>query len=245
VSAPRFFVPGVAADIGVEIALPDGVAHHATRVLRLAAGAPLVLFGGDGGEYAATLSKIDKRGATVRIERFDPVERESPLALTLVMAIIAADPMDVAVRKAVELGAIAIAPVIAARSQRIAGAAKTDKRLLHWQQIAIAGCEQCGRNRVPVVEPPAPFGQWLASRDPSAGAVMLVPGAASSLPVVARTLRLRHVLVGPEGGFTDDEVAQALANGIQAAHLGPRVLRAETAAIAALATLNAAAGDCA
>ena len=243
-SAPRFHVPGLAVDIGAETALPEAVAHHATRVLRLSAGAALTLFTGNGGEYAATLVRVDKRGAAARIERFDSIERESPLALTLVMAVIATDPMDVAVRKAVELGAAAIAPVVAARSQGGARGDKADKRLAHWRQIAVAACEQCGRNRIPVVAPALTLAEWLERRGPAEGdAVMLVPDAAQSLSTLARTFRPRAVLVGPEGGFTDDEVATALARGVMAAHLGPRVMRAETAALAALVMLNSAKGD--
>jgi 16S rRNA (uracil1498-N3)-methyltransferase len=219
--------------------LPDSVAHHATRVLRLAEGAAVTLFSGDGGEYAATLVRIDKRGATARIEAFDAVEREASLAPTLVMAVIATDPMDFAMRKAVELGAAAIVPVIAARSQG-AGAQKADQRLAHWRQIAVAACEQCGRNRVPPVHAVLPLREWVAARDPvGAKAAMLVPGAVQSLAALAHDPALREVIVGPEGGFTDDEVANMLAAGLLPAHLGTRVLRAETAALAALATLNA------
>ncbi len=228
---------------GIEMALPDAVAHHATRVLRLPASAKVTLFSGDGGEYSATLMRIDKRGAAVRIVSFDPVERESPLAPTLVLAVIAADAMDFAVRKAVELGVAAIVPVVAARSQG-AGAEKAEKRLAHWRQIAIAACEQCGRNRIPPIAVALPLHEWLAARDRAgAKAAMLVPGASHSLAALASDPMLREVLVGPEGGFTDDEVDHALAAGVLPAHLGPRVLRAETAALAALATLDALRGD--
>jgi 16S rRNA (uracil1498-N3)-methyltransferase len=223
----------------VEVALPDAVAHHATRVLRLPEGAALTLFTGDGGEFSATLARIDKRGATARIDAFDPVEREAALAPTLVIAVIAADPMDFAVRKAVELGAAAIVPVVAARSQG-AGAEKADKRLAHWRQIAVAACEQCGRNRVPPVRAVLPLREWIATRDRNAAmAAMLVPSAAQALATLARDTALREVVVGPEGGFTADEIEHAMAAGLLSAHLGPRVLRAETAALAALSTLNA------
>ena len=152
-AAPRFFVsialrPG---DVGTEVALPEAAAHHALRVLRLAVGDALTLFTGEGGEFAATLDRADKRNAWVRVERFDAVEREAPLAVTLVQGIAANDAMDYAVRKAVELGAAAIQPVVTARSARFPGDARGAKRLAHWRQIAVAACEQCGRNRVPAV----------------------------------------------------------------------------------------------
>ena len=242
VTPPRFHVPGIVAIAGDNFALPETVAHHALRVLRLGVGEKVTLFGGDGGEFAGMLVSADKRGATVRIDAFDPVERESPHGATLVLAVIATGPMDFAVRKAVELGAAAIVPVATARSQG-AGGDKLDKRLAHWRQIAVAACEQCGRNRIPTVAATQSFVEWLAGRDPAAVAAILAPGAQHSLAAQARGRAIDSVVVGPEGGFTSDEIDRALASGVVPAHLGARVLRAETAALAALATLNAVQGD--
>jgi 16S rRNA (uracil1498-N3)-methyltransferase len=239
----RFFLP-TALDgscIGRDVPLPDAVAHHALRVLRLGDGAPIVLFDGHGGEYAASLVAAGKRDARARVERFDAVERESATAVTLVQAIIAVDPMEIVVRKAVELGAAAIAPVIAARSQ---GSGANDKRLAHWRAIAVAACEQCGRNRVPPVAAPVPFAEWLRTAAGDAGVrVLLGPGARRSLAVSVVGADRATLMIGPEGGWTDAEIDAAVACGVEVAHLGPRVLRAETAAIAALATINALAGD--
>lgn len=245
-ATPRFFcaTPIGPAGIGAELALPDAAAHHAVRVLRLDEGDALVLFDGAGGEYHATLVAANRRGARVRVQGFDPVERESPLSITLVQAIIAMDPMEIALRKAVELGVAAIVPVRAARSQAAPAGDRAEKRLAHWRQIAVAACEQCGRNRVPPVAPPVSFADWLQRFGAaSAPALILGPGGERSLAAAAAALAPRSVLIGPEGGWTDEEVARARARGITTVHLGRRVLRAETATIAALATINAVAGD--
>jgi len=239
---PRFFVPELApSGIGHEIDLPEATAHHALRVLRLADGEPVVLFDGRGGEYAATLVASGKRGARARLDRFDPVERESPNPVTLVQAVIASDPMEFVVRKAVELGAAAIQPVFAARSQ---GPLASEKRLAHWRAVAIAACEQCGRNRVPPVADPVPFTEWLRTAPAvDAARVLLGPGAERSLVSVARRTARLALMIGPEGGWTRAEIDAAVGRGALVAHMGPRVLRVETAAIAALATVNAIAGD--
>jgi 16S rRNA (uracil1498-N3)-methyltransferase len=241
--APRFFAP-VPLDrsaVGHEIELPDEVAHHALRVLRLREGDPIVLFDGCGGEYAATLAAAGKRGARARLDRFDDVERESPNPVTLVQAVIASDPMEFVVRKAVELGAAAIVPVFAARSQ---GPLASEKRLLHWRAVAASACEQCGRNRVPPIASPIPFLEWLRATPGDDGTrVLLGPGAERSLASVVRRAERPTLLIGPEGGWTREEIAAAVARGVLVAHLGLRVLRVETAAIAALATFNAIAGD--
>src|SRR5512135_334458 len=150
-AAPRFFAPLELAPeiVGTVVTLPQAAAHHATRVVRLAVGDALTLFNGEGGEYAATLITIDRKAVTVRVDAFDPVERESPLAVTLAQAVAANDAMDYAIRKAVELGVASIAPLVTERSAPLPPGERADKRLAHWRQIVIAACEQCGRNRVP------------------------------------------------------------------------------------------------
>ena len=239
---PRFFVGSALAAIPESIALPESVAHHAIRVLRMAVGDPLVLFDGTGGEWRATLVEAGKRGATARVESFDPVERESPLSIVLVQAILGADAMDFAVRKAVELGVTAIHPVAAARSQFSLSGDKSDKRVAHWRGIAVAACEQCGRNRVPAVAAPLPLDAWLRFAHP-APAVIVAPATEKSLAAFAARTLPAAIVVGPEGGFTDAEMALARERSVAAVHLGPRVLRAETAGVAALAMLAALAGD--
>jgi 16S rRNA (uracil1498-N3)-methyltransferase len=245
--APRFHLPsGMGPDVvGTEMALPDAPAHHAVRVLRLTVGAAITLFTGDGGEFAATLVRADKRSAWVRIERFDPVEREAPMAITLVQGIAANDAMDTIVRRSVELGVAAIQPVVSARGARFPDGERGAKRLAHWRQIAVAACEQCGRNRVPDVHEVVELDAWLAGRvDADMNpAIILAPEAEHSLVQHSMPGPAFQLLVGPEGGWTAAEVARAVHVGSIAARLGPRVLRTETASAAGLAAINILWGD--
>jgi 16S rRNA (uracil1498-N3)-methyltransferase len=241
---PRFFSPApIGADkAGTVIGLDESAAHHATRVLRLAAGDGLTLFDGTGGEFDATLERVDRRGATVRVLRFLPdVERESPLALTLAQGIAANDAMDSAIRRATELGVTSIQPLVTVRSLPLRGGERADKRLLHWRQVAIAACEQCGRNRIPEVALPLPFADWV--REWVGSGILFVPGARESLATIPRRAAPLALLIGPEGGFDPREVAAAQMKGFDAVGLGPRVLRTETAAAAALALVQALWGD--
>jgi 16S rRNA (uracil1498-N3)-methyltransferase len=239
--APRFFAPGALSrsSVGSEIELPDDVVHHALRVRRLAAGDAIALFDGTGGEYAATITRAGKRDALARIDRFDPVEREASLAVTLAQAIAATDTMDAIVRHAVELGAAAIQPIVSERSARFPAGAHGAKRLAHWRQVVVAACEQCGRNRLAEVRDPLPLSDWLSH--PHTG-IVLEAGAGASLAAVPAADGIA-ALVGPEGGLTEREVAQASRAGLHPIRLGPRILRAETAALAALATVNLMWGD--
>ncbi len=235
---PRIFVGGGhAPSPGADYVLADEAARHVAHALRMRVGEALTLFTGEGGEYVATITRIDRRGVVVRVDRHEAVERETARPLTLVQATIAADMMDFVVRKAVELGAAAIVPVEASRSQRIP-ADRAGRRVEHWRAIAIAACEQCGRNRVPAVQPISGFDAWLAGYGGNDAALIVLDASAQhSIVEAAREEFPRVVAIGPEGGFTPDELAQACARGAVAAHLGPRVLRAETAALAALAIL--------
>jgi 16S rRNA (uracil1498-N3)-methyltransferase len=229
---------------GASFELPEAAANHALRVLRLGTGDAVALFDGTGGEHRGTIVVAGRHAATVRLLEFDPVEREAPVPVTLVMSLISADPMDFALRKAVELGVHAVLPVMAARSQGRLTDERAVRRVAHWRAIAVAACEQCGRNRVPSVEAPVQLATWLADFEGEPGtAAVLAPGAARSLASLAASAPPQFVLVGPEGGFTDDEQALAERLGVVPVHLGSRVLRAETAALTALATVNAIAGD--
>ncbi|MEO8345417.1 MAG: 16S rRNA (uracil(1498)-N(3))-methyltransferase [Betaproteobacteria bacterium] len=244
-TAPRFLCPpNIDADaIGGEIVLPDAVAHHALRVLRLAVGDAMTLFTGEGGEFAATLIRADKRNAVARIDGFDPVERESSLRVTLVQGIAANDAMDHAVRRSVELGVAMVQPILTAHSARMPDGERGEKRLAHWRQIVVSACEQCGRNRVPEVLDALPFDRWLTARPVAAAGLVLAPDAGATLAALPRPLAALDVLIGPEGGFSAEEIAVARRAGLTAVRLGPRVLRTETAALAALATINALWGD--
>ena len=241
---PRIFVGADARPVpGADYALADAAARHVAHVLRMRIGDRVALFTGAGGEYQASIAHIDRRHVLLTIDRHEAVERESPWQVTLVQAIIAADLMDLTVRKAVELGVAAIAPVQAARSQNVP-AARAERRAAHWRQIAIAACEQCGRNRLPDIAPVRAFADWLdsasATTEPMA---ILDASAAASLARLAAAATPRTIAIGPEGGFAPEEIRGAVERGATPVHLGARTLRAETAALAALATINALAGD--
>lgn len=238
---PRIFVGDAdpPPEAGGDYPLPAAAARHVAQALRMRRGDALALFPGTGGEYAATIVHIDRHGVVARVGQFTAIEREPAQPVTLVQAMIAADMMDLVVRKAVELGASAIVPVQAARSQGLARE-RAERRIVHWRQIAIAACEQCGRNRLPVITPVVAFADWLAGADDHQAPMVILDGQAPrSLASVAGESPPRTVIVGPEGGFTPGEVSAALARGAIQAHLGPRVLRAETAALAALAVVGA------
>lgn len=240
---PRFFVSVelTPTSVGQTIELPAAAAHHAIRVVRLAVGDALTLFNGTGGEYAATLARAERNDVHVHIESFDPVERESPLLVTLAQAIAANDAMDYALRKAVELGATSIQPLVTERSAPLPSGERGDKRLAHWKGIAVAACEQCGRNRIPRIAVPAPWSDWLAAWKGSG--IVLVPGAAMSLATLSPPTSPIALAIGPEGGFAEREIDAARNAGFRAVSFGPRVLRTETAAVAALAAMQALWGD--
>ncbi|HVE50899.1 MAG TPA: 16S rRNA (uracil(1498)-N(3))-methyltransferase [Casimicrobiaceae bacterium] len=240
-SFARFHVQRIApAGVGDAMVLPDAVAHHATRVLRLDTDATIVLFDGAGGEYVATLERVGRSDANARLQRFIAIERENAHAVTLAQAILASDAMDLAIRKAVELGVARVVPLISERTQR-SGALRDGKRHEHWRSIAIAACEQCGRNRVPDVEVPQSFDDYLREANTDRMVAIASPAAPQSLAGLARRTLPDLILIGPEGGFTAREVEHAMARGAIDVNLGSRVLRAETAALAALVTIAAVA----
>lgn len=226
---------------GGEVVLPEALAHHALRVLRLRDGEVLVLFDGAGGEVAARLVVRGKTAVAVLGER-SAADRESPLQVVLVQALATGDKMDWIVQKAVELGVAAIQPVQAERSVLRLGGERADKRVAHWQQVAVSACEQCGRNRIPEVRPVQALGQWLASHHEACN-YLLAPGGVSGFTDAPRPSAGVHLLVGPEGGWSEAELAAADAAGCQRVSLGPRVLRTETAGLAALAVVQARWGD--
>jgi 16S rRNA (uracil1498-N3)-methyltransferase len=236
----RFFFPDALPREG-SIALPEAVAHHATRVLRLSAGDSIVLFDGAGGEVAAVLEGSGKHwSATIR--HYDDVERESPLEIVLVQGLASADKMDWIVRKAVELGAVGVVPVQAARSVLRLQGERAEKRVAHWQQIAISACEQSGRNRIPQIAPITDLSRFLKAH--AAGRnIICSPHGGQALSAMARPEGRLHILIGPEGGWSDSELAQCLQANCEAVQLGPRVLRTETAGLAMLAAMQALWGD--
>lgn len=241
-SIPRFYSPSTLA-AGMPIELSPTAAHHAANVLRLRPGAALILFDGRGGEYSAVLESVEKKHVLARVQTHSPVERESPLTVNLVQSVSARDRMDTTLQKAVELGIAHIAPVISQRSVVRLSGERADHRLEHWQQVVIAACEQCGRNRVPQVAPIVPLATFLTPSLPGVSRWMLVPQAEQALRSLAKPTAMVELLVGPEGGLTTEEERAAAAVGFIPIRIGPRTLRTETAAPALLAAMQALWGD--
>lgn len=233
----RLCVPGPLRG-GEPLALPPEAARH-VQVRRLQPGDALVLFDGAGGEWAAQVLSMGRREVTVQPGRHDPVDRELPLRVTLAVGMPANERMDWLVEKATELGAASIQPVTTARSVVKLAGERAAKRQAHWQAIAVAACEQCGRNRVPPVHAPLALADWLRGA-PAAGQRLLLSLRDGSQPLrqAAGGASQVWVLHGPEGGLTAQEEDAALAAGFVPASLGTRVLRAETASVAALAVLG-------
>jgi 16S rRNA (uracil1498-N3)-methyltransferase len=239
----RIYVPG-ALVAGEEIALPAQAGEHLTRVLRLQADAPFTLFNGAGGEYSASLTTGAGKRVLARVLRHDPTERESPLDVTLLQGVARGERMDLIVQKATELGVTRIVPVLAERSVVKLDAKQRVRKREHWQAIAVAACEQCGRNRVPELAEPAPVGDTVQTLRADALRCLLAAHGEVSLAAAARDERRAVVLlIGPEGGLTDNERKFAHANGFIACRMGPRVMRTESAGLAALAILQTVAGD--
>jgi len=239
---PRFYCP-LPLESDTVIELPPAPAHHAVRVLRLGAGAAITLFNGEGGEFSATLEPDGSRKVHARIGAPSAVERESPLAVTLVQGIANAERMDYAVQKAVELGVAAIVPLATARTVTRLDAQRAEKRRARWQQIAIGACEQCGRNRVPEVRLPCGIDAWLKQPSTASLRLLLSPLAQESLTAFESPRGDVELLVGPEGGLSAEETTAAMRSGFHAVRLGPRTLRTETAGLVALTAINALWGD--
>lgn len=239
---PRFFC-ALPLAAGAIVDLPEAAAHHALRVLRLKSGDAVTLFNGEGGEYPG---RIAESGRAVRVEvgEWRDVERESPLEVALAQALPAGDKMDWVVQKAAELGVARIVPLAAARSVLRLSGERAERRVGHWRSVAVSACEQCGRNRVPEIDPLRDLRSWLSMPAPGKGGtkLLLSPQAELSLREV-RPQGGVLLLVGPEGGLTEDEEAAARAAGFRGVSLGPRILRTETAGPAALAALAALHGD--
>jgi 16S rRNA (uracil1498-N3)-methyltransferase len=237
----RFFCPGPLLP-GTEIALPREVAHHAERVLRLAVGEEVVLFDGSGAEFAGRLTALGAGARVAVTERREPL-RESPLQLSLVQALASGDKMDWVIQKAVELGVAGVIPVAAERCVLKLAGERADKRLAHWRQVAVAACEQCGRNRIPEIAEVQPLPRYLADRDEGVLGLLLDPLSGQRLAELSRPIGAVHVLIGPEGGWTETELKAARAAGCTPIRLGPRVLRTETAGLAVVAAVQALWGD--
>jgi len=215
-------------------------------VLRLKAGAELTLFNGDGAEYPSVIERAAEDGLIVRILDASAVDRESPLKVTLAQAVSSGERMDFTLQKAVELGVSAIQPLATTRSVVHLDADRAAKRVAHWEAVVRSACEQCGRNRIPNVEPLRDFDSWVRAlgRRPEGGLrLLLAPHATTRLGELQRPLDGVTLLAGPEGGFDPEEEREARAADFSPVRLGPRVLRTETAALAALSAMQVLWGD--
>lgn len=220
--------------------LPEAQAHYIARVLRLAAGDAVQLFDGSGHEYRGTLLEAGKKRVTVELVEALPGLAESPLRIHLGQGLSRGERMDWAIQKATELGVSEITPLFSERCEVRLSEERGDKRLAHWRQVAISACEQCGRSVLPTIHPPLALADWLAQT--TAELRLVLHPVAEPLTSHARPASLAF-LIGPEGGLSDAEVAQAQRAGYQAARLGPRVLRTETAPVVALSVAQQLWGD--
>ncbi|HAT31987.1 MAG TPA: 16S rRNA (uracil(1498)-N(3))-methyltransferase [Janthinobacterium sp.] len=238
---PRFYCP-LPLVLGATIDLPEAVAHH-VQVIRLAPGDAVTLFNGEGGEYTAILAGVEKRRVSAELKAYAPREAELPYAVTLAQALPEASKMDWIIEKAVELGVSGVVPLAAQRCVVRLSAERAEKKHAHWQGVIVSASEQSGRNRLARLAPLNEFQQWIAQQHLHRR-IILSPRADVSLADWARHAAPQAVtlMVGPEGGFSEAEEKLALAHGALALSMGPRILRTETAALAALAALNGAWG---
>ena len=229
---------------GKRLTIEGTAANHITRVLRLRSGAELTVFDGSGGEFGARIEEFRKDAVVVGVDEHRTADRESPLSLTLAQGISRGERMDWIIQKATELGATRIVPVFTQRSVVRLDDKQAGRKLQHWRAITVAACEQCGRNRLPDLATPVEFFDVLpASFSPNAIRLLLSPHADLRIDDLRDIQSGVSVLIGPEGGLDEVEQEAAIAAGFKAVRMGPRVLRTETAAIAALTILQRYFGD--
>ena len=240
-SSPRFYLDQPLA-LGARFSLPPGPARHAAKALRLTVDDTVTLFNGQGGEHTARIERIQKDEVAVSITGFSDVERESRLRVMLAQGISSGERMDYTLQKTVELGVATIQPIAAKRSVVKLTGERADRRVAHWQGVVASACEQCGRNQVPSVATPLSLVNWLGKQT-DVRMLFLSPIAESRLADLPAPTTTDCLIAGPEGGFEADEIAALHAAGAIPVRLGPRVLRTETAALAALAAMQTLWGD--
>lgn len=239
----RFYSPLPLA-VGAPVALSDNAMAHAVKVMRCEVGDTLTLFCGDGFDYTCTLSQIEKKRAWVEVLSRAAVPNESPLTIKLLQGISSGERMDFTIQKAVELGVSEIYPLLTERCVTKLSADRADKRQQHWQGVAIAACEQSGRARVPQVHAALTLTQWLTQHGATPALNLLLnPLGAQPLAILAKPTQAIHLLIGPEGGLSPAEISLATQYQFKSMVLGPRILRTETAALAAIACMQAQWGD--
>lgn len=239
----RLFVSSALIN-GADIELDGEAVRYLGKVLRAKVGDPLQLFDGSGPEHDATIVSISRRAITLNVGATRPGATESPLKLHLVQGISRGERMDLVVQKATELGVKRITPVQTEFGVVKFDAERATKRREHWQKVAISACEQSGRTRVPLIDPPLSLNAWFGERTANVDTdLVLLPGAHQPLRSVPTPTTKVCLLIGPEGGFSQREIEDAAASGFKAVSLGPRILRTETAAIAALTVAQSTWGD--
>ncbi|MDZ4348157.1 MAG: 16S rRNA (uracil(1498)-N(3))-methyltransferase [Xanthomonadaceae bacterium] len=231
--------------VGQSLALPEAASQHLIRVLRLGVGDECVLFNGDGFDYRAVLESAAKKSVTARLAARERVACESPLRVVLAQALARGEKMDWVLQKATELGVAAIAPIITEHTEVRLDAERGERRMSHWRGVIAAACQQCGRAQLPQLSEPRALADWAVSVPPDALRLALHPGGQLALgdvpaPPSGASLIL---VVGPEGGLSERDMSQLQRAGFSGLRLGPRVLRTETAGLAALAALQARLGD--
>jgi len=240
---PRIYVPQ-ALRPGHDVDLPVQAGEHIARVLRLERGHPLRLFNGDGGEYAGEIASLAKRAVSARVlDAAESVDRESPLRITLGQGIARGEKMDWILQKATELGVARIVPLVTDRTEVKLDAERAERRMAHWHAVIASACEQCGRNRLPDLHEPLRLADWAAALAGEAGLRLALDPHGD---VSARSLTIggdATLAVGPEGGLSEHDLATLQQAGFLGLRLGPRILRTETAGLAALAALQALHGD--
>jgi len=239
----RFHSP-TALTVGQQAPLSENAMAHAIRVMRLKVGDTLTLFCGDGFDYQCALISIEKKSAQVEVLSRNEVNKESPLNIRLLQGISSGDRMDYTIQKAVELGVTEIYPLSTERCVIKLSGDRAEKRTEHWQGVAIAACEQSGRAMVPLVHAPVTLAQWLNQHaTPDCLNLLLNPVGAKRLPVLSKPEHAIHLLIGPEGGLSPAEIELATKHHFQSIVLGPRILRTETAALTAIASMQSLWGD--
>ena len=238
----RIYLP-LPLTIGATVRLDDNAFNHAVRVLRLKSGAALILFNGGGGAFSATLADVSKREAWAQVTEYLPDEVESPLRITLGQGVSRGEKMDYTLQKAVELGVAMIQPLFTERGGVDLKDERLQRKIEHWRGIVIGACEQCGRNRLPELREPLTLHCWLAQSAEFGLRLLLDPAAEQGLRGLEPPAGPVTLLIGPEGGLSPAEIAQAVLAGFNGVRLGPRILRTETAGLAALAAMQAWWGD--
>ncbi|RYY80770.1 MAG: 16S rRNA (uracil(1498)-N(3))-methyltransferase [Moraxellaceae bacterium] len=232
----RFYVD-IPLSLNATVMLPENVFHHWVRVLRAQTGEQAVLFNGQGGEYRATLAEIQKKTASVHLQYFDPEDRAPSYQVTLGQVMSKGDRMDYAIQKATELGVHAIQLLVSERCEMRLKYERDQKKIEHWQQVAIAACEQCGLNRIPSILPPLSLQDWFSQLKPTDGRKLVLAPSRQPVRFEAPFPSSLYLLVGPEGGLSQAEIELANTNDFECWTIGERVLRTETAPVVAMSAL--------